>query len=60
VNGEQGAIVTYLRATKPIIGGPAAIPNFISDENTQENLEKIAQEADMNASSFTMHSVLFD
>ncbi|CAE6349518.1 hypothetical protein BN14_02625 [Rhizoctonia solani AG-1 IB] len=48
VNTEQGATVTYLRANKPIVGGPAAIPNFIDDENTASNLEKIAHEPDMS------------
>ncbi|KAG8734161.1 Cullin-3, partial [Ceratobasidium sp. 423] len=48
VNAEQGATVTYLRATKPIVGGPAAMPDFIDEENTPSNLERIAYEPDMN------------
>lgn len=48
VNSEQSAFVTYLRATKPIIGGPAAVPNVIADANTPDNLEKITNEVDMN------------
>ncbi|CAE6510094.1 unnamed protein product [Rhizoctonia solani] len=48
VNAEQGATVTYLRATKPIVGGPAAMPDFIDEENTPSNLDRIAQDPDMN------------
>ncbi|CAE6537438.1 unnamed protein product [Rhizoctonia solani] len=48
VNAEQGATVTYLRATKSIVGGPAAMPDFIDEENTPSNLERIAYEPDMN------------
>lgn len=48
VNAEQGATVTYLRATKPIVGGPAAIPDFIDEGNTSNNLDRIAQEPDMS------------
>ncbi|ELU40761.1 ubiquitin ligase SCF complex subunit Cullin [Rhizoctonia solani AG-1 IA] len=50
VNAEQGATVTYLRASKPIVGGPAAMPNFIDEENTVSNIERIAREPDMSVS----------
>ncbi|KAH7341687.1 hypothetical protein B0J17DRAFT_647520 [Rhizoctonia solani] len=58
VNAEQGATVTYLRATKPIVGGPAAMPDFLDEENTQSNLDRIAQEPDMNVSDHTSLYVL--
>ncbi|CAE7129284.1 unnamed protein product [Rhizoctonia solani] len=48
VNEEQGATVTYLRATKPIVGGPAAMPDFLDEVNTPNNLERIAYDPDMS------------
>lgn len=45
----------YIRSRKPIIGGTAAVPDFIFDETTTENLDKITREVDMNVSYFTTY-----
>jgi hypothetical protein len=50
VNAEHGVAVSYLRALHALNGGPPAMADFISDNITPSNLEKIADKVDMDVS----------
>lgn len=48
VNSETEAMISYLRTSESIIGGPGAMLDFISSHTTSDNLEKITRGLDMN------------
>lgn len=41
-------MISYLRTSESIIGGPGAMLDFISSHTTSDNLEKITRGLDMN------------
>ena len=53
-NSPSSIIITYLRTlAMELNGGPSAMTELITEAGTPDNLEKIAQEIDMNVSHST-------
>ncbi|KAG8743653.1 hypothetical protein FRC10_011622 [Ceratobasidium sp. 414] len=48
VNSDPSVVISYLRTSHQLNGGPNVIADFIDDYNTPDNLEKIAHGVDMN------------